>query len=684
MIRLVTGGTGFVGRHLLRELAKRDGATYVLVRQGSRERLEAMIESLGAGDKLRPLNGDITAPDLGLVAEDLARLSSPAGSGPVPPPRTTGAGTPEESGEEKGPDIYHLAAVYDLKAPEEENELANVGGTRNVVALAEKIGARLHHVSSIAVAGSKWKGKFTEAMFAEGQPLDHAYYRTKYEAERIVRGSGLRYRIYRPGLVIGSSETGEADRIDGPYYAFKLIQRLRGAIPPWVPLVGLEGGEINIVPVDYVARALDAIGHKDGLDGQTFHLTDPAAKSLGDVTNEFCRAAHAPQFTLRVDSRAGAMLPKEMTGMLQHWKVAQTLKRRLLEGVRIPEPALQYVSNRARFTCENAQSVLDGTGISCPPLHTYAWKVWDYWERRLDPEALTERNLRSVLQDRVVLVTGASSGIGRATAELAGRHGARVLLVSRTREKLEELKREIEAGGGHAFVYPTDLSNLDECEAMVNKVLADHGSVDILVNNAGRSIRRSIEASYDRFHDFQRTMQLNYFGAVKLILAVLPGMRQRKRGHIINISSIGTQAYPPRFGAYVASKSALAALSRCIGPEVADDGVAVTNIHMPLVRTPMIAPTGIYRNFPTSSPEEAAELVASAILTRQPEVSTRLGKLGETVNTIAPGLLQFVMTGAYHVFPETAGKDGSSKKPADEEISVEAAAMAYLMRGIHF
>ncbi len=580
--------------------------------------------------------------------------------------------------------MYHLAAVYDLEASEEANERANVGGTRNVVTLVEQIGGRLHHVSSIAVAGGKWKGKFTEEMFEEGQALDHPYYKTKYEAESMVRASSARWRIYRPGLVIGSSETGAADRIDGPYYAFKLIQRLRNAIPPWVPLVGLEGGEINIVPVDFVARALDVLGHKPDLDGQTFHLTDPAARSLGDVTNEFCRAAHAPQFTLRVDSRAASMLPREMTGMLQHWRVAQTLKRRLLEGVRIPEPALQYVTNRARFTCDKAQAALAGSGVECPPLHTYAWKIWDYWERHLDPEALTERNLRAVLHDRVVVVTGASSGIGRATAQLVARHGAKVALVSRTTEKLEALKEEIEQSGGRSFVYPTDLSDLEQCDAMINRVLADHGRVDILVNNAGRSIRRSIEASYDRFHDFQRTMQLNYFGALKLMLAVLPGMRQRRRGHIINISSIGTQAFPPRFGAYVASKSALAALSRCVGPEVADDGVAITNIHMPLVRTPMIAPTGIYKNFPTSSPEEAAELVATAILTRQPEVSTRLGKLGETVNTVAPGLLQFVMTGAYHVFPETAGKDGQREQPAEEEISVEAAAMAYLMRGIHF
>jgi short-subunit dehydrogenase len=263
-----------------------------------------------------------------------------------------------------------------------------------------------------------------------------------------------------------------------------------------------------------------------------------------------------------------------------------------------------------------------------------------------------------------------------------------VILVSRTKEKLEELKKQIEADGGTAHVYPTDLSDLEACTRLAGKVLKDHGQVDILVNNAGRSIRRSVHEQIDRFHDFERTMQLNYFGAVRLLLAVLPGMKKRRSGHVINISSIGVQAYPPRFGAYVASKSALAALSRCIGPEVADDGIAITNIHMPLVRTPMIEPTGMYDNFPTISPDEAAEMVLAAILTRQPEVSTRLGKLGETVDVLAPGFLQLVMTGAYHVFPDTpptdGAKDGAKERPAEKEMSVEAAAMAYLMKGIHF
>jgi len=280
MVRFVTGGSGFIGRHLLRQLARRDGQTFVLVRPRSRERLEAFIESIGAGDRLQPMQGDITQTALGLGDADQARL--------------------------RGADVFHLAAVYDLEASEADNERANVDGTRHVVELAQRIGARFHHVSSIAVAGSKWKGRFTEDMFDEGQALDHPYYRTKFEAEKIVRESGLPFRIYRPGLVIGSSETGVADRIDGPYYAFKLIQRLRHAIPEWVPLIGFEGGEVNIVPVDFVARALDVISHRDGFDGSTFHLTDPSPGSLGDVTNEFCRAAHAPQFTLRVDSRAKA------------------------------------------------------------------------------------------------------------------------------------------------------------------------------------------------------------------------------------------------------------------------------------------------------------------------------------------------------------------------------------------
>ena len=653
MAYVVTGGTGFIGRYLLRELDRRGQPIHVLVRPQS----VAKLQALGL-QHARPLIGDITRSGLGVDVDELRRL--------------------------RGAEVFHLAAVYDLAADEEANQLANVAGTRHAVDFASRINAaRLHHMSSIAVAGAHFKGAFTEDMFDEGQKLDHPYYRTKFDAEQVVRSqAGVPFRIYRPAIVIGSSESGQADRVDGPYYAFKLIQRLRDALPAWMPLVGFEGGPLNLVPVDFVARALDHIAARPDLEGQTFHITDPHPLSVGDTLNEFCRAAHAPQFTLRLDRRAFNVVPREISGSLASWRVVQTLRRQLLSGLRIPEAAVAYLNNRATFGCERAEGALAGSGIECPPLRRYAWRIWDYWERHLDAEALTERNLRAVLEGKVVLVTGASSGIGRAVAEHVGRQGAHVQLVSRTAEKLEALKGEIERAGGRAWVYPTDLSDMAACEGMVARVLKDHGRVDILVNNAGRSIRRSLVQSLDRFHDFERTMQLNYFGAVKLMLAVIPGMRERRSGHIINISSIGVQAYPPRFGAYVASKSALAALARCVQPELADDGIAITNIHMPLVRTPMIAPTGIYRSFPTIDTDQAAEMILQAILSRPPEVSTRLGKLGEAVDTLSPGLLSFVMTGAYHAFPDTVPRDGA--KPAEQEISVEAAAMAYLMRGIHF
>ncbi len=346
---VVTGGTGFIGRRLLAELVKRGRPVHVLVRERSRQRLEG----LGL-DGVRPLLGDLTRPGLGLAAADREGLD--------------------------GAEVFHLAAVYDLEANEEANRLANVEGTRHVVEFANAIGAaRLHHVSSIAVAGAGFKGEFKEEMFDVGQALDEPYYRTKFEAEKLVReASRVPFRIYRPGLVIGSSETGEADRVDGPYYAFKVLQRLRDAVPSWVPLIGFEGGPFNLVPVDFVARAIGHIAAQPDLDGQTFHIVDARPLSLGDTVNEFCRVAHAPQFTLRVDRRALSLLPADITAMLASWPVVQTLRRRLLEGIRVPEAAVRYVNSRATFSARRAQAALAGSGIHCPPLHGYAWRVWDH------------------------------------------------------------------------------------------------------------------------------------------------------------------------------------------------------------------------------------------------------------------------------------------------------------------
>src|SRR5204862_4892733 len=238
--------------------------------------------------------------------------------------------------------------------------------------------------------------------------------------------------------------------------------------------------------------------------------------------------------------------------------------------------------------------------------------LWDYWEREMDDLAQGHAVKRE-LGGKHVLITGASSGIGRAAAVKLAAAGGIPLLVARNVEELEEVRAEIVAAGGTAYVYAADISDMESIELLVERVLADHRNVDMLVNNAGRSIRRSISLSYERFHDFERTMQLNYFGAVKLILKLLPVMRDRRSGQIINVSSIGVQTNTPRFSAYVASKAALDAFSRCVASEIKDDNVDITVIYMPLVRTPMIAPTRMYDRFPAITPEKAADMICEAI-----------------------------------------------------------------------
>jgi short-subunit dehydrogenase len=345
---------------------------------------------------------------------------------------------------------------------------------------------------------------------------------------------------------------------------------------------------------------------------------------------------------------------------------------------------LSYFSYPTHFDSSNAEAALAGSGISVPPLESYADRVWDYWERTLDPDLFKDRTLSAAVRGKVVLITGASSGIGKATAVKVADAGATVLLVARSVEKLEETKHEIEAAGGVAHIHRCDLADIEDVERMAEEVLAYHGRVDVLVNNAGRSIRRSVGLSYDRFHDYERTIQLNYLGAVRLILALLPSMRAHKSGHIINISSIGTQTNPPRFSAYVGSKAALDAFSRVIASEVVDDGVHLTTIHMPLVRTPMIAPTRMYDMFPAISPEEAAEMIAKAMVGQPKKVATRLGTFGELLYAVAPQLSDRILNQAYKLFPESQAAKGKSEEAPDKAPSTEAVAFAHLMKGVHW
>jgi NAD(P)-dependent dehydrogenase (short-subunit alcohol dehydrogenase family) len=655
----VTGATGFIGRHLVEQLLKRDGTIYVLVREGSRARLEELIASWDAPpDRIVPVIGDLTAGALGVSDADTKTLS--------------------------GVDhFFHLAAVYDMAADEETNRRANVEGTQNAIDLANKLGAkRFHHASSIAVSG-RYRGLFREDMFDEGQKLADPYSATKFESEKMVRERlEVPWRVYRPGIVVGHSQTGEMDKIDGPYYFFKVIQRLRRALPPWAPVIGLEGGKINIVPVDYVAAAMDHIAHQDGLDGRAFHITDPNPKTAGQVINVFARAAHAPEFAMRIDRQMTNVVPKQARRMIAQLPPVRRITDQILGDLGIPRQTLSFIDYPSDYDARDTQAALEGSGISVPALEGYADRLWDYWERNLDPDLFKDRSLRGAVEDKVIVITGASSGIGQAVALRVGEAGAITVLVARSEDKLAQTKSEIEAGGGTAFVHAADLSELDDCDRLVEEILAEHGRVDILVNNAGRSIRRSIENSYDRFHDYQRTMQLNYFGALKMIIGFLPGMRERRSGHIINISSIGAQTNTPRFSAYVASKSALDAFSRSIASEIVEDHVHVTTVYMPLVRTPMIAPTGIYDAFPTATPEEAADMVTRAMIYKPKKIATRLGTFGEIAYALAPKAIDVILNTAFKLFPESSAARGETKK--DQPVSSEGIAFAHLMRGVHW
>jgi NAD(P)-dependent dehydrogenase (short-subunit alcohol dehydrogenase family) len=670
MSYFVTGATGFLGRHLVERLVARGDTIHALIREGSEEKLEALRQRLGVGsNRLVGVTGDLSAPRLGVEAEELERLRGNVDH------------------------LFHLAAIYDMEADAEVQYRANVTGTERTLEFANTVEAGVvQHTSSIAAAGD-YNGWFREDMLSEATGLDDPYFATKHQSEQAVHtGCDRPFRIYRPGIIVGHSETGEIDKVDGPYYLFRLLKKLRYALPGWAPLPGVEGRRVNLVPVDFVADAIDHIAHLDGRNGQTFHLVDPNPDTAGDIANTLAKAAGAPRFGMRLDPKVFEAVPSSVTGMVGALPPVKRTVDSVLGDLGIPKQILSYMNNPTRFDCRNAQDALEGSGIAVPPLERYADRLWDYWERHLDPDLYRDRTLAGRVEGKVVLVTGASSGIGNATARRIAEAGGHVCLVARSQEKLDSLRDEIVEVGGTAYSHPGDLSDEQSISKLIDGVLDEHGGVDILVNCAGMSIRRSVALSYERLHDYKRTMQLNYFGALQLVLGFLPGMRERGGGHIVNVSSMGVQTNVPRFSAYVASKSALDAFSRCIAAEVVDDGVDITTIYMPLVETPMIEPTKIYKAFPTISPEQAAGMVADGIIDRPKKIASGLGNFAEVAYAAAPKLVDSVLNMGYHLFPDSSaakksagqGGDGQGGDDSEEQTSTEGMAFAYLLRGIHW
>jgi thioester reductase-like protein/NADP-dependent 3-hydroxy acid dehydrogenase YdfG len=626
---VVTGGTGFIGRRVVSRILDRsaDAEVWVLVRRESLTRFERLASrgDRAWGDRAKALVGDLTAEDLGLCDDTIGELGSVD-------------------------HVVHCAAIYDITVAEDMQRAANVEGTRAVIALARRLGATLHHVSSIAVAGTH-RGEYTEEDFDVAQDLPTPYHQTKFEAELLVRSEpGLRYRIYRPAVVVGDSRTGEMDKVDGPYYFFPILAKL-AKLPSFTPVLLPDTGRSNIVPVDYVVDAIAELIHVPDRDGQTFHLTAPDSIGLRGIYRGISKAAGLPR--LRGSLPRGAATP-----FLRATGRARVLRNMAVTQLGIPAEILDVVDLMPTFTADNTREALRDTGITVPEFSSYAPKLWRYWAEHLDSDRARRDDPRGPLVGKHVIITGASSGIGRASAMAVAERGATVFALARNAEALDDLIAEIRAAGGAAHAFTCDVTDGTSVEHTVKDILGRFDHVDYLVNNAGRSIRRSISASTDRLHDYERVMAVNYFGSVRMVLALLPHWRERRFGHVVNVSSAGVQVSSPKYSAYIPSKAALDAFAEVVGTETLSDHITFTNIHMPLVKTPMIAPSRRLNPVPPITAEHAAAMVVRGLVDKPARIDTPVGTLADVGMYFTPKLSRRVLHQLYLGYPDSAAARG--------------------------
>ena len=307
-----------------------------------------------------------------------------------------------------------------------------------------------------------------------------------------------------------------------------------------------------------------------------------------------------------------------------------------------------------------------------PKILPYFSRARAHWEWNIKSLFKPTEALRERVNGKVILLTGASSGIGAQVAHKLADAGATLLLVARNRDKLKELAQDIHNQGGKAFVYDGNLTSMEDCDRICQDALRDHGRVDILINNAGRSIRRSIKFTFDRFHDYERTMQLNYFGSIRMAMNLLPGMLERDDGHIINVSTVGVQANPARFSAYLASKWALEGWSWVAANEFAHTNVRFSTLNYPLVRTPMIAPTKIYDYMPVMSPETAVKWMLDVIITQNKRKLGVMGKGALLMYYLLPKTSETIVNASYQVLYEAPPAGPRAVTPAEPEHAGEA------------
>ena len=644
---LVTGGTGFLGKYLVEELLKREHQVTLLIR--SPQKLQLLHEHPTWG----PLLSQCEILEANLLADQLS-LANPA--------LLVGFDA-----------IYHLAAVYDLAASDDTLCDTNIRGTQNLLKALDhsKFQGTLHFVSSIAVAGD-YRGTVTEQMFSLGQSHQHAYNRSKFESEKAVRewaisrqqaGQPNDVRIYRPSAIVGDSRTGYCERIDGPYFCFALISKLRKAIPSWMPLIAPRlRMRMDMVPVDYVAKAMSVLSEipkeQLAMEIPCFHLTDPEALSLTRLINRVLKSADGPTIraTFPLGGSGGRSFHSNLTGA-RSLKGVEIAYQSLLDWLGVPPKVFDAMMPGARFDASQTLAVLHSKGVFLPPLNSYIDVIWDYYNRHLDPTKHPLQQQASAFEGKYIVITGASSGIGLASARRSLELGAHVALVARNPDRLKEAFEQLqplaESQNRSLWQFPCDIANLSDCDALVQEIQSAMPRVDILFNNAGKSIRRSLNQSWDRFHDLERTMQLNYYGSARLMIGLLPGMINQGGGHIVYSSTMGTMAPTPRFGPYLASKSAMDALMDSLAAEFADKQISMTSVKFPLVKTDMISPTKEYEDAPAASPEFAAKLFVQAVTDRPRKKLTGTGKIMGALSLWAPAFMTQLYSYAYRIWPDS-------------------------------
>ncbi|GBG30377.1 Dehydrogenase/reductase SDR family protein 7-like [Hondaea fermentalgiana] len=653
VIYLVTGASSLLGSFIIAELLTRKSNSLVLALTSPSARitlLNKIRQRCGESnsDRFLPLNARLNSVGLGLE-QSIADL-------------LTGNNVQNQEDEEKDATPISVDHFFHLAS------LAECADTAHMIDFASMLhsawNTRFHLMSTLAVAGDH-EGVWFEDALDEGQTFSDPSAQRAFEAEKLARASFKGdLRVYRPGIIVGSSLSGEADEIDGLYHFFKPIQNASKMLPSSAVLPFLGGNKVPIVPVDYVARAMAFIAHSDAPNhrSKTFHLVDPSPMSAIEVMNTLAAAAGAPGFSASVPKLLQSLANTKFLDRIAKIPILAQMPAVVAKNFfEIPEQALACMAIKSSYDDCESRAALGGTDIHCPHFDRYAWRLWDYYVRFMDPGRSKTTALETAVRGKTVMITGASDGIGKMLALRLGKTGAHVLLVARSIEKLEAVRDEIEANGGTADVFVADLAQDESTYAMLDKVNAKYKAVDILVNNAGRSIRRSVEyQTRDRFHDFERLMQLNYYGSMRVTLDLLPGMRAQKQGHIINIGSIAQRGCAGRFSAYVGSKAALTEAMKCIASETATENIKVSTVYMPLVRTKMIALPGTTRTYfdhmEILSPEQASEMIERAIVTKEASIDSTTGRMYAWSYWLAPSLGHCYSNGLYRMEPELPPK----------------------------